>query len=210
MNSPKTGKTCPVCGSTNIQVSDVERVVDIPLGSSMKFMAVLDKCLDCETEVDFLKINEPKVQSILNQANAATMKILINSLADKSSLSMALIERVFELPSRTMMRWKNGDFSAGALALVRLLFTFPWLAKVAEARFDRNFSDVQLALEGVKATSRLTERLNFSKTFIAQTKTDDSQIAGIFAIKKNNQSEEISLPSSDRNAQFQLEVTPQV
>ncbi len=57
---------------------------------------------------------------------------------------MALCERVFELPTRTLTRWKEGNLSAGALSLLRILITYPWITKVAEKKYALEFANYEL------------------------------------------------------------------
>lgn len=51
-------------------------------------------------------------------------------------MSMAYIERALDLPVGTAVRWKAGECSAAALALLRIITTFPWVVEVAESGLD--------------------------------------------------------------------------
>ena len=63
---------------------------------------------------------------------------------NNAGISMAMFERVFELPPRTLTRWKAGDFSSSALALLRIAATFPWIIKVAEHKFEHKHAGYAL------------------------------------------------------------------
>src|SRR5690606_15728742 len=76
-------------------------------------------------------------------------------------ITMAMFERVFELPTRTLTRWKNGDFSASALALLRIVATYPWIIEVAEHKFEKNYANFAV----VKiAANELLEKRNSNPT----------------------------------------------
>jgi transcriptional regulator with XRE-family HTH domain len=65
-----------------------------------------------------------------------------NSIQFLSSLglTMAYVERVLGLPRRTIMRWQAGEYSAAAIALLRIVCAYPWLLQVAENHFDERMS----------------------------------------------------------------------
>jgi hypothetical protein len=63
---------------------------------------------------------------------------------NRSNISMAMLEPVFDLPARTLTRWKHGDFSSSALALLRIVSTFPWIIHVAEEKFNPKQASLEI------------------------------------------------------------------
>jgi transcriptional regulator with XRE-family HTH domain len=74
---------------------------------------------------------------------------MLDELA-RQGLSMAYLERALSLSPRTIARWKNGELSASALALLRLVRCFPWLLKVARADFDNDKAHAELCSEALR------------------------------------------------------------
>lgn len=63
----------------------------------------------------------------------------IQNYLNEQGYSNASMERSLGLPARTLERWKNDRTivpSAAALALMRIVRTYPWILKVADAPFD--------------------------------------------------------------------------
>jgi len=111
----------------------------LTLGQEFLYKEILYKCDSCEEEGDF---NAETDKNFLNAQKDAQVIFAKNSLENMSNvgITMAMFERVFELPTRTLTRWKNGDFSASALALLRIVATYPWIIEVAEHKFERNYA----------------------------------------------------------------------
>jgi hypothetical protein len=150
---------CPACGSDNVERSENMVIGKLTLGPEFKFKEVACKCHDCETEGDFLNETEPYYLKAEKEAQNILIKQLIDGLKE-SDISMVFFERVFELPFRTLTRWKSGDFSAAALALLRVIKTYPWISEVAQEGFSPIFSRKILVSE---ALSYLEEEKNTEK-----------------------------------------------
>ena len=74
---------------------------------------------------------------------------------------MAHIERVFEIPQKTLNRWKSSrQTSATGLAFLRLISTYPWLTEVAELKFDERAAEQILIREGGYAFHRYVSSVN--------------------------------------------------
>jgi len=54
--------------------------------------------------------------------------------------NLAWVERILELPQRTMARWKTGKVSATSEALIRMIHAMPWLLDVAEKRYNEQYA----------------------------------------------------------------------
>jgi hypothetical protein len=113
----------------------------------------VDLCSACGTEGDFAREND----AALAAAGKRSARAIIESLA-ADGFSMAYFERAFGLPQRTMARWKAGECSAGSLALLRVVRSYPWVLRVAERSFSEKVARQELARAGagpgVRAGSR--------------------------------------------------------
>jgi predicted RNA-binding Zn-ribbon protein involved in translation (DUF1610 family) len=134
-----TKNTCPICGSKNIKRSEEDSFDKLTLGTRFKFKEISFKCTSCKEEFDLGETDKNYLKA-QKQAQAELVKNIIDDL-NKKGITMSFFERVFELPIRTLTRWKTGDFSAASLALLRIVKTYPWITKAAEYRFGKTFSN---------------------------------------------------------------------
>ena len=132
---------CPVCGSDKIAKNVSMERGRIPAGPEFTYEQEYYTCGACTEVGDFAQVNDDKYLTQYNEALAVSVKQQIDDLSDKFDISMAYFERAFELPMRTLTRWKNGEFSATAVALLRVVTQFPWISEVAENQFNPVFAD---------------------------------------------------------------------
>jgi len=131
---------CPICGSKDIERKITVRVFEDAFGSSGPFEEVNYFCHSCEAEGDFFDENEPTQLTAISNLQSSSVKSILEKLAS-TGLSFSSIERVLELPQRTLSKWKhNHPPSATGVALLKYIKTFPWLLDVAGANFDYNVS----------------------------------------------------------------------
>lgn len=150
---------CPACGSDNVSSSTRDIELDVPFASAVRVSETVDVCGTCGSEGDFLGQNEPKIEDAIRQATRASVKGMIDSLAEQGT-SMAYFERALGLPQRTMARWKMGECSSPAVALLRVVSTYPWILPVAESGFDYASAQMQLldaAFEVLQGLARKRE-----------------------------------------------------
>lgn len=180
MNEIAKTKSCPSCGSKRIEELFEDRNLSIPLAPVATYRALVDHCLDCERRGDFLRANTKTIEAAIDLAKKQSMSFIINELSKDGDYSMAAMERVLGLPQRTMMRWKTGTFSDSAMTLVRFLATYPWLLDVADAKYDSNYAQERLAVEGIHATARMAELQNITEGITAYMNPETHRTTGIF------------------------------
>jgi len=144
---------CPACGSDKVKRSEQESFGQLTLGEKFSFKEINYQCGACGEEGDFLTETDKNYLTAQKSAQLKLVKTIIENLSH-SNISMATFERVFELPARTLTRWKNGDFSASALALLRIIVTYPWITEVAEHRFEKNLKNIALMKEAVNELNK--------------------------------------------------------
>jgi len=108
----------------------------LTLGPEFTYKKEKYTCQDCEEWGDFALKNDQSFSLAQRGAQAFSMKEMAETLSEKKHVSMAYIERAFELPVGTVARWKQGKFSASSLALMRTVFIYPFLVNVAASGFD--------------------------------------------------------------------------
>lgn len=164
-NKTESEKICASCGSGRLEHRKVQRQIVVPFASPISFEASISKCLDCEFESE--SVDDVELGRMLDGAKKASVHSMLHKLSESSRHGMAHIERALGLPARTIMRWKGGDISAGALALLRLVATFPWLIEVADSGFDPVIARQKLAQEGVNEELTIVNRQAIQPATIA-------------------------------------------
>lgn len=130
---------CPACGSRQITRYEKNALGKLTLGAEFLFKEIYYVCDSCKEEGDFLAETDKNYLQAQKESQINLVKQILEDI-NKIEITMAMFERVFELPSRTLTRWKGGDFSSSALALLRLIVTYPWILQVAEHRFEKNYA----------------------------------------------------------------------
>ncbi len=181
MEKMKQKVACPSCGSENVKSTVEQKAVTVPFAPKQSYDARIDHCGECGMSGDFFKANEGAVAHALNEARRLSAISMMNGLVEKNHLGMAYMERVLDLPARTMMRWKMGDCSAGALALLRIISTYPWTLDVADAQYEPRYAAKRLTQEGVKTMCRLAEE-NLIATNVELSSFDQNGIQGKFTL----------------------------
>lgn len=156
---------CPACGSDTVTTSRREATVPIPFGDPARFEETVNACLACGVEGDFLNQNDAVAAEAVKRAISNSARVIIDQLAARG-VSMAHFERALRLPQRTLARWKTGETSHHAVALLRLVRTYPWLLDVADQSFDEGVAVQALIAEAGKALAEvLAENRSRVRTF---------------------------------------------
>ena len=140
---------CPSCGSNNINTSTADKQLAIPFNPPIPYKTIVNHCAECDETGDFFNENENTLTSILDQGKKSSMDLMIKTLTT-NNYSMAYIERAFDLSPRTMMRWKRGEFSDSALALMRTVSIFPFVIDVVDSQFDISYAKKRLLMESAQ------------------------------------------------------------
>jgi len=138
---------CPACGSKKLKRVEEDSTGKLTLGDTFNFKEVYFECVLCDEQYDILRETDENFLKAQKKAQSQLVKDIIRELNDEK-ISMSFLERVFELPVRTLTRWKKGDFSATAIAFLRIIKTYPWIVEVAEHKFDQGFSQKALVRAG--------------------------------------------------------------
>ena len=131
--------TCPLCGSKELKRFEKQSSGKITLGEEFSFKEVYFKCSACHEAFDLFYETDKNYRKAEKKAQKKFVEKTITELS-KNITSMSFFERVFELPIRTLSRWKSGDFSFTSLALLRIVKTYPEIIEVAEHKFKRDFA----------------------------------------------------------------------
>ncbi len=151
---------CPACGSKNMERHEVDSKDCVTLGSEFTYKEIYYLCKECSDEFDIFNESEKNFRDAEQKAHKLFAAQAIEYLAN-TGISMALFERVFELPTRTLTRWKEGNLSASALSLLRLLITYPWMTKVAEKKYASDFANYELVHAATNTLVRHATNLHY-------------------------------------------------
>ncbi len=145
-------QVCPVCGSSHVRIEQEDRLIFEPYGGQKAIKLQVCTCMDCGADGDFLNQNDTSILAAQNYLKANAVSQIVNYLNDTGYTSAAM-ERAFGLPSRTIAKWKRESDScpsASAVALLRIVRTFPWLISVADAKFDHAIAQRIFITEAIK------------------------------------------------------------
>src|SRR5690348_17035405 len=95
--------TCPACASDNIIRHEKVSSGKLTLGSEFTFNEVYYTCNVCHEEGDFTEEADKNYLLAQKNAQAQLVKDILDNM-NKVGITMAMFERVFELPSRTLTR----------------------------------------------------------------------------------------------------------
>jgi transposase-like protein len=155
---------CPICGSSNLEKTFSNEMIKGDLGENVSYKKVSYKCLDCESEGDFFNENTDAINLALDILRKRYVKSTLDYFTD-NKISFSSIERILNLPQRTLTKWKNdvSQPSAAGVALLKFLRVFPWLLNVAEHSYDYDTSQ-KIFLQS--AFNMMLQKISFSENDI--------------------------------------------
>lgn len=152
------------CGSKKARLVRRKMPIEAPLADAKKMPITSIYCPECgvdiscaQTTIDLEKAYGSLWPSIARNA--------IKKLKQEG-FTLSLVERALDLPARTTNRWRLGNVSAAAAALLRILSFFPWLIDVAYDRFDAETIRKKMVEEALKLPP-----LEHSNLLLSETKS---------------------------------------
>lgn len=147
-------RQCPACGSEDVETKEDTREIRATFGPAVHVLHMVDTCSTCGEAGDFEATNDARIDLAIEESIRASVPCMLELLA-RHGVTMAYLERALELPMRTAARWKSGEHSAAAIALLRIVATFPWVLEVAENGFNPMIADQKLIGAAGDAFQRL-------------------------------------------------------
>lgn len=131
---------CPLCGSGELKTEIDKIKISEPYGGERYIDIKNYVCQDCDFAGDISNENDALIESELKQLMQHEFCIIADYLENEEGLKIRLIdiERILGLPFTSLGRNKPGQESSDpfVLAILKFIRRFPWLLKVAEAKFD--------------------------------------------------------------------------
>ena len=130
-------KRCAYCGSDKVSLETSERYISEPFSETERIVIWEKVCSSCGFTEESDQ-NDQIIQATLLHLRRNSMVHILDQL-NRQGYSNASMERILSLPARTLARWKNDTSmnpSAAALALMRIIRTFPWILAVADMGFE--------------------------------------------------------------------------
>lgn len=143
---------CELCGADDVKQKNILKEYCVPFGSKVSVSKIITECSVCGAEIDLTE------DAIIEDALVISAKESVKNILDylkKAGYSLSYIERALELPQRTLSRWKSKTSvtSASAIALLRIIRTYPWIIDVSENHFDNAYSNFSLIKNGTECFS---------------------------------------------------------
>lgn len=126
---------CPACGSSATVKDIVHSLIPVPYTEPANYSEVIYTCLTCGEQGDFTGENDKAITEALNKSAAASVVVMLDHLASQGIIQPGF-ERCLRLSMGTTKRWKEGEYTASDLALLRIVRTFPWILEVADNNFN--------------------------------------------------------------------------
>lgn len=123
---------CEVCGASNAKMVTKSRTISTPYGPTLPYTEFSVECPVCRESYATDEEPEDGITAALRESNSQAVVAILDYLND-NGITNSYLERALRLPARTTARWKRGEVSASALALLRCVRTYPWLLEVADA-----------------------------------------------------------------------------
>ncbi len=181
----KDNTVCPACGSKDTHRHETISTAYATLGSAFTYADVYYLCNSCKEEIDIFNETDQNFQAGEKEAQKQFVQQAIEYMSN-NGVGMALFERVFELPTRTLARWKEGNFSSSALSLLHVVITFPWIIKVAEKKFSPEYANHELISA---AASKFVEQAHNSishSNFSIEVKSETTFLAKVSAYNESD------------------------
>lgn len=172
---------CSYCGSDALVIKDEILELSEPFSRKGSITIKVVKCNTCGFEEDDVN-NDLVIQEELALLKQSSMVNILNYL-NENGCTNASMERALGLPARTLARWKNESTifpSAAALALMRIVRTFPWMLQVADCQFDK---EKTRSIFLSHATTELTRIKSQIKYWDVSTRTYTSENDYVFAVR---------------------------
>ena len=199
---------CPACGSADILVEKVEESLPVPYGPSATYTSTQYTCNTCGESGDFTGENTAIINEALKRSISVSASSMLENLS-KIGITAAYFERAMRLPARTSARWKSGELSAAALALLRSVCTYPWLLEVSDANFEPTVAKRRLVEAAATiVTSALREEVADVSWGVAVIPDKEVSVAAKFTLTGPSETSTIDARSSEPLARLEtLEIS---
>lgn len=150
-------KTCPVCGSDEIYEKKKKHRIKEPFAGEKNIEIIENVCKVCESKGDFFDQNNKVIEENIKELKQRSVENILKYFIENKR-SLMSIERVLEIPFRTLAKWKNQitKTSAAGIALLRFIRLFPWLIDVAENRYDPKKAENIMLNNAIEKLSKIT------------------------------------------------------
>jgi hypothetical protein len=188
--------SCPFCGSENVSKKVQIDNYPIPFCADAKIRYKEYYCNECEEEGDFDGTVSKKILADIKKVNTASASKLFDDLA-ADGVTMSYFEKALRIPFRTTARWKRGEISQSALALLRIIRFSPRLLDVA----DDNFS------ERAQAVYQLSRPCAFFGRMFENTSGEISKEGETYTISYSGSQGVQASPRIESGAQAKLQAS---
>lgn len=144
---------CPGCGFLGHGFEETAQVVSIPFVAPTTIVIYICTCPNCGTSGDFLNCND----DIIDDAYTVLEDQFVRETIDffkQHGYSKPALDRILSLPQGTLDLCCQGDFPHEAVALFRVLRTYPWILKLAEENFEQGAAEQLLVTASIGVLKR--------------------------------------------------------
>lgn len=168
MDTVMTKPMCPSCGDNEIQQILEEYSCSVPFGPTVQRKVKHWKCESCGYEGDLNNEGEEARIALLQESKTRSVAMMLDALVQRG-ITNAYFERSLGLPVRSVARWKKGEFTSSALALLRLVSTYPWLLDVANKDYSKQEANERLFVAASLMIESVCKELASASSAASQT-----------------------------------------
>jgi hypothetical protein len=127
---------CPSCGSDQVDPTYKAEEFRVPYGPSVEATLRVDKCLTCESVGDFENLNDARILQAIADSTRASIPVMVDILKG-NGYTLVYCERALRIPFGSFKKWleEPGSMDPGAVVMLRMVATYPWLLQAADDNF---------------------------------------------------------------------------
>lgn len=131
---------CPDCQSSQVNTVDETQLFQAHFGTVEEIQLRFHKCLGCGLDWRHAD-NDSEIKQAIQRSEMNSVGSLLHYL-EHHGVSKPYLESVLGIPQRTFKRLQEGEYSATAVALLRVIRIFPWIPDVIDAARHKAGGDI--------------------------------------------------------------------
>lgn len=156
---------CPGCGFLGHGFEKIAKVIEIPFVPRTTVDVFVCSCPNCQMGGDFLNRNDDIIEDAYTVLEDQFVRETIEFFK-QNGYSKPALDRILSLPQGTLDLCCQGDFPHEAVALFRILRTYPWILRLAEENFKQG------AAEQLLVTASIGVLKKYEHTQVPKSKPD--------------------------------------
>lgn len=147
---------CPVCGCNSVINAKSVRYTNVPYANPVTYEETLESCTHCLAHGTLYEKYLNVFNAAVCLAEKESVGIILDDL-DRMDIKTPYIERALGLPFGSVASWKNSEIPPPALALLRIIRTYPWILDVADNHYNETVAKNHLITEALTTKTQVLD-----------------------------------------------------